>query len=204
LIAVEKALSFQPDAVFYVATGREFTRAADYLVEVVRKGVAIPYAPLSEIVEKAGLTAAMDETTALRRLQPSRDELLASTYRHIAAQIRAADAVPVFVFLPQVRAGTWQEETPETLRTASAAGFIVIDLSDVYAGQDLAAIRLADWDDHPNGKGHRLIADRLYAAVGARPDIITGVPEHESAQHRGPRTGNQFIFDPPTKDSYVR
>ena len=81
-----------------------------------------------------------------------------------------------------MRAGTWQEETEETLRTARAAGFIVIDLSDVFTGQDLEAIRVAEWDDHPNEKGHRLIADRLYEAVVAQSDLILGTPEHESAK----------------------
>lgn len=176
LIAVEKALRFQPDAVFYVAAGREVSRAADYLVEVVRKRIAIPYAPLAEIVAKAGLTPELDEATALRKLNPYRAELLASTYRLIVSQVRAKGAVPILVFLPQVRGGTWQEETPETLRTASAAGFIVIDLSDVFDGEDIATIRLAEWDDHPNAKGHRLIAERLYTAIAQRPEIISVTP----------------------------
>ena len=181
LIAVDKALRFQPNAVFYVAAGREVSRAADYMVEVVRKGIDIPYDPLAQIVAKAGLTRAMDDQAALRRLQPYREELLATTYQQIVGRIRSKGAVPVFVFLPQVRAGTWQEETPETLRMAHAAGFIVIDLSDVFDGKDLDTIRIAEWDDHPNSKGHRLIADRLYAAVAARPDIMPATARRESA-----------------------
>jgi D-alanyl-lipoteichoic acid acyltransferase DltB (MBOAT superfamily) len=182
LVAVEKAMRFQPSTVLYIAAGREVSRATDYLVEVVRKGVAIPYAPLAQIVTKAGLTAGMDEPTALRRLSPYRAELLARTYDLIVAEVKAKGAVPVFVFLPQVRAGTWQEETPETLRAASAAGFITIDLSDVYSHEDIVTIRLAEWDDHPNAKGHRLVATRLYEAVAARPDIIPDTPTRP-AQH---------------------
>jgi hypothetical protein len=37
LVALEKALAFAPSAVFYVATGRELSRAGRYLVEVVDK-----------------------------------------------------------------------------------------------------------------------------------------------------------------------
>jgi D-alanyl-lipoteichoic acid acyltransferase DltB (MBOAT superfamily) len=182
LIAVEKALRFRPNAVFYVAAGREFSRAADYLVEVVRKRLDIPYPSLSNVVTKAGLTADQDEGTALRRLSPYRAELLASTYNLIAARAKASGASPVFVFLPQVRGGSWEEETPETLRTAQAAGFIVIDLSDIFVGQDLDAIRVAEWDDHPNAQGHQLIARRLYEAVIARPDIFRPGLEHASAR----------------------
>ena len=42
LVALEKALAFSPDAVFYVATGREISRAAQLLVEVVQKRIEIP------------------------------------------------------------------------------------------------------------------------------------------------------------------
>jgi hypothetical protein len=172
LVALEKALRFRPEVVFYFGAGREVSRAVEYISEVVRKRVEIPYPPLSEIVRKAGLTAGIDEPAVARQLNAHREELLARTYELITAEIRGRGALPVFVFLPQVRAGTWQEETPETLRLAAAAGFTVIDLSDVFVGRDIDAIRLAEWDDHPNAEGHRLIAERLYAAIAARPEII--------------------------------
>jgi hypothetical protein len=176
LVAVEKALRFAPDAVFYFAAGRELSRATDYLAEVVRKRIDIPYAPLAEIVSKAGVTSAQDETTVLKRLNPYREELLARTYSQIVARVRAAGAAPVLVFLPQVRPGTpedpWEMETPPALRIAGEAGFIVINLDDVFAGQDLDKIRLAEWDEHPSAYAHKLIADRLFTSVAARADII--------------------------------
>jgi hypothetical protein len=104
----------------------------------------------------------MDEATSLRRLEPSSIDILSATYKRIVEQTQAHGAVPVFVFLPQVREGSWQEETAETLRLAESAGFVIIDMADVYKGQDVAAIRLAEWDDHPNRRGHELIASRLY------------------------------------------
>jgi D-alanyl-lipoteichoic acid acyltransferase DltB (MBOAT superfamily) len=172
LMALDKALTFSPNAVIYVATGREISRAASYLVEAVRKKVEIPYEPLRDIVRKAGLDPSMDEATSLRRLEPFSIEILSSTYRRIVEQTRASGAVAVFVFLPQVREGTWQEETAETLRLAESAGFVVIDMSDVYKGQDIAAIRLAEWDDHPNRRGHELIASRLYDELQKKRETI--------------------------------
>jgi hypothetical protein len=80
------------------------------------------------------------------------------------------------VFLPQVRPGVWQEETAGTLEIAQAAGFLTIDLADIYEGQDIAQIRVADWDDHPNVQGHRLVAERLLAGLDAHRDEI--FPEH--------------------------
>lgn len=172
LIALEKALAFSPNAVFYVATGREMSRAASYLVEVVQKRIDIPYGPLRDIVVKAGLDSSMDETTLLKRLAPFRGEILSWIYNRIANQTRANGALAVLIFVPQVREGTWQEETPETLRVAESAGFVVVNLANVYKGQDVTSIRLAEWDDHPNRRGHELIASALYDELQRRSQAI--------------------------------
>jgi hypothetical protein len=92
--------------------------------------------------------------------------------RGLDERARAAGAVPVFVFLPQVREGLWQEETQETLRIAEAAGFAVISLADIYKTLDINTVRLAEWDDHPNTRGHELIAARLYDALRAKWSAI--------------------------------
>jgi D-alanyl-lipoteichoic acid acyltransferase DltB (MBOAT superfamily) len=172
LVALDKALGFKPHALFYIAAGREISRASYYLVEAVQKNIDIPYSPLRNIVAKAELTQKMEETTALKQIEPYRKEILSWTYHRIAEQSRQNGAIPVLVFLPQVREGSWQEETAETLRIAEDAGFIIIDLSDVYKGQDIATIRLAEWDDHPNVRGHALIADRLYDELNKKRGTI--------------------------------
>jgi hypothetical protein len=172
LVSFEKALTFRPNAVFYVAPGREVSRAARYMVQVVQKRIDIPYPFLREAVAKAGLEPGMDEATALRRLAPFRSEILSGVYRHIAAECRKRGVVPVWIFLPQVREGSWQEETPEMLRSAKEAGFVILDLADVYKNQDIEAVRLAEWDDHPSPLGHRLVADRLYAELRKNWDSI--------------------------------
>jgi hypothetical protein len=172
LVAADKALTFSPDAIFYIATGREGSRASWYLVEVVQKNINIPYEPLRSIVVKAGLKASMDETTARKLLQPFRSEILCWMYKRIVEESRAKGVRPVLVFLPQVREGTWQEETPETLRIAEVAGFIIINLAEVYKDQDITKIRLAEWDDHPNLRGHQLIASRLYEALKGKHGMI--------------------------------
>ena len=77
-------------------------------------------------------------------------------------QSRERGIRPIWIFLPQVRGGSWQEETPEAVRIAQEAGFSVVNLADVYEGRDIDTIRLAAWDDHPNALGHQLVADRLY------------------------------------------
>jgi hypothetical protein len=172
LVALERALAFKPDAVLYVATGREASRAAHYLAEVAAKNIQIPYPALREIATKAGLAQGMDETTARRRIAPFHSEVLEAVYGGIVERCRASSCVPLLVFLPQVTDGAWQEETPEMLRIAEAAGFRIVNLADIYKGTDRASMRLADWDEHPNARAHQLIAQRLHEELQKNADVL--------------------------------
>ncbi|MBM4262664.1 MAG: hypothetical protein FJ145_14690 [Deltaproteobacteria bacterium] len=170
LLVVEKAYSFAPNAVLYVATGREASRSASYLAEVTAKNIAVPFAPLREIIAKAAVPPKTAEAIGTRRLMPFRHEILTWTYRYIVDECRERGIVPLFLFLPQVEQGDWVEETPEILRIARAAGFVVADLSDVYQGHEINTLRIADWDNHPNANGHRLVAERLYTILKEHKD----------------------------------
>jgi hypothetical protein len=142
----------------------------------VRKGITIPYPGLQAIVDKSGATASMDETELLKRLEPLGGEILQVVYQTIADSARAHRVRLVWVFLPQVRGGSWQEETAGAVDTAARAGFEVINLDDIYRDHAVEQIRLAEWDDHPNGLGHRLIARRLYAELAARAEALVPGP----------------------------
>ena len=64
------------------------------------------------------------------------------------------------------------------VQLAEKAGFVVLDLSDVYKGQDVYSILLESWDWHPNARGHLMIAQRLYEALKAEAaQIPMGLPE---------------------------
>jgi hypothetical protein len=174
LVAIERALKFQPQAVLFVATGREGTRSAAYMAEAVAKRLPVPEPALQALLERAGVTPGMEQTEAQRKLTPLRQQILQIVYHRIAESSRAAGARPVLIFLPQVREGSWQEETPEILRTAQQTGFEIIDLQSVYRGHDIATLRLAEWDDHPNQLGHRLVADAILAQLKSAPQLLFG------------------------------
>ena len=172
LPVLDKALSFEPNAVFYVATGRELSRAAFYLADVTRKEIAVPYDHLRQIVYKAGIEAKTSETDAIRRLTPFRSEITSWLYHSLVKICREQGVLPVWVFLPQVNEGPWEEETAPAVQLAEDAGFIVINLEDVYRQHDIDAIRLAEWDEHPNAQGHQLVAAALHQELRERHEIF--------------------------------
>ncbi len=174
IVALDRALAFGPQTVIYVATGRELSRSANYLAEAVRKRLPMPDERLQAIIENSGVNADMDEATVLKRLEPHSAAILKITYDRIAERTRAAGAKPLWIFLPQVREGDWQEETADAVRLATEAGFALINLHDVYRGRDIGTLRLAEWDDHPNALGHQLVAERLHQAIASDPGLLFG------------------------------
>ena len=58
------------------------------------------------------------------------------------------------------------------LDRARDAGFVVLDLGGIYRGIDGTELRLAEWDAHPNVRGHQIIAAGLYEAIVQHADQL--------------------------------
>jgi D-alanyl-lipoteichoic acid acyltransferase DltB (MBOAT superfamily) len=180
----ERAMSFQPDAIFITDSQGSKGRVVRDLSHVLVKGVEIPYPELKAHARRLGVTA-IDETglpipfesiravlsgvgiktrmlgrEAASRLRAGGDSLVEWTLNRIGAVARELGAVPVFVALNNVM-DPFPGETHD-MRRAAAAGFLVFDLLNIWQNRDKPALRIAEWDEHPNASGHKLIADRLF------------------------------------------
>ncbi|MEH6593011.1 MAG: hypothetical protein V7746_22265 [Halioglobus sp.] len=162
LMALEdKVLDFEPDVVVYVAHTVDSKFTLRYIGNAVRSRVDMPYPFLSSIVERAGVTPDMTEFEIEKRLTPFIGEVLAWTYGEIARVSRENGIFPVWVLLPLSNEDLTAQRVAELSKPAEDAGFLVVDLSGVY-GDHPEDIVIAEWDDHPNGEGHRMIANALY------------------------------------------
>jgi hypothetical protein len=141
-------------------------------MSVARNGIDIPYDYLKEIVRKAKINAQMTEDEAMKRFDLS-EELLAWLYPRLAEICRQHGILPVYIYTPVLQK---MENDPEQearfMRFAKEAGFVVIDISDTYEKYDTDSLRVAEWDWHPNAKGHQLLADRLYQALQENGQIV--------------------------------
>jgi hypothetical protein len=179
----DRAVTFQPDAVFITDSPRLKAPVVSHLLRVVASGKTIPYPGLDALVRHTGVHALanpgvpvpfesirtllgamgmevrMPWHEAERRLRLIDDELVQWTLAEIAAVTRAHHAVPVFVALDNV------DDPPKyevrALKDAKAAGFLVFDLFGLWQGRDKPTLRLGEWDNHPNASGQRVIAERL-------------------------------------------
>ena len=172
LATLEKERQFGPHSVIYAAIGRELHGSVTFLADVGRAGTAIPYGFLGDRLRQAGVDRGTDETTAQRRLEPHRGEIVSSLYREMAALCERNCAVPIIAFLPPTYRGVWEQEAEEVLRRAADGGFVALDLREIFRKEDTRSLRLAEWDAHPNTRGHQFMANELYDAMVGRADVI--------------------------------
>jgi hypothetical protein len=162
---------FQPDVVICVVHPGDAQRLVDRLQWVVDRGGAMggDYGHLVRILEEADGRPGLPAAEFARRLSPYQDALVRWWYRRMVASIRSHGATPVFVFLSSTGARLPRTEVFEFAEETDA---IIIPLKDVYGGYSIERIRVAEWDNHPNGLGHRLIADDLYAEMLRRSEAL--------------------------------
>jgi hypothetical protein len=163
------SISFKPNAVFFVAHQLEKEIMVRNLADRIIKGVDIPYDFLVEVSKKAGVHSGMLQDEAERLLTPYSDEILSWTYHRVVETSREKGILPVWIFMPTLESPVTQEVTDELTKEAKDAGFVVINIEDIYKGRDIKSLVVAEWDLHPNARGHQLIANKLYQAILDNP-----------------------------------
>jgi hypothetical protein len=134
----------------------------DYLKQLVRDADLQPGEPI-------GL---FDAKLAKFRLPTIRWAL-----SEMAAHARREGASMVVVLVSDVAAAEEVEENFLGIRgILEELQIPVIDLLDTFGGRnDLASLRVASNDRHPNAAGHQLLAERLYAKLAANRPLADAV-----------------------------
>jgi hypothetical protein len=172
MVLEQKALPFQPNAMFFMAHQREEEAVVLYLADRISVGADLPYPDLMELARRAGVEPGATKVEAERLLQPVRTDILSWTYRRIVEVSQAHGMLPVWIFMPTLENSLRQEEISHLKQVAEVSGFIVLDLSDAYDNQDRESLVVAYWDKHPNAKGHGLIAEHLYRKLREKEEQI--------------------------------
>ena len=183
LLQSERVTQFSPDVVLLFGHPNEFLRSVNYIQEMQLAGRPLPSARADSLLTSLSLKPGQTRDALTRVLRPYIDTLVAMAYADIRAQILRHGAQPVFVYLPT----PLDEHDPALARTLLAitrgVGIETIDLTDVYVGHDEESLIVADWDRHPNAKGHLLIAERVMKELRRRPALV-GLGERASATSR--------------------
>jgi D-alanyl-lipoteichoic acid acyltransferase DltB (MBOAT superfamily) len=162
---------FSPDVLLYVCHINEYLHVSDYFTRYLSRFGPYPDARIRSLMDSAGVAPGMAREEMQRRLAPHRLRILQFVFSEIAATARAQGMRPVLALIP-TPLDNREGSVGDMSRAGEAAGFSVVDMTDVYRGHDENTLIVADWDRHPNVKGHRVIADRLYAELLERPELF--------------------------------
>jgi hypothetical protein len=164
--------SMGPDLVLFESTQADAGWDERRLRGLLARGIGFDSRLYRAVLEAAGVRPGWGMDDYRRRLRPFHWELLGGVYRVVAADCRAHGVPGVFLLVPRVGRSPDPVERRRMIALARAAGFaLVADLSDAYDGVDPAALAISPRDYHPNAAGHALLARRLDAILGARPEL---------------------------------
>jgi hypothetical protein len=158
---------FDFDAVIQTALSNDTEWCVKNLVGAVTEGAPIPYEFLNDIVAKAQVNKDMTPAVIRHRLSPYRDELLRWAYGRLAESCRQHGVRPYLLFLPKPEYDFASKKAFAALaEIAEDNGIGVLDITGAYDGElDLHSLWVAPWDNHPNVRGHQLLADELLGAL---------------------------------------
>ena len=186
----QKALGFQPDALFYIAHARDSKRAQGHLVERFKNGIEPPYEYLRSLMGRAGVDDNTPQFLVGRKLEPFSNEIVSWVYQRTVELCKERSILPVWIYLPMVHE---EEDFAEVARSAREAGFITLDLSRVYDGHNARSLQVSKSDTHPNVRGHQLIAERFYEHLMA-DDRLRLALFPTTAQTTGPNRSAQRLL----------
>jgi hypothetical protein len=174
-------VQFRPDTVLLVAHPMSDVLAVlRYVRKNTFRGDDLPDS-VKALVQKAGVLPGMQEKEGQRLLRPFVGDLLRWTLARAAAAIRGMGARPALALIPEPADPLDPPSRSLLLSAARDTGFPVIDVHDVFEGQDHTQLTLSAADSGPNAQGHRLIAARLYAELICRADLLTAADEGAKA-----------------------
>jgi len=175
-----RVAGFQPNVVLVVGDSSDDDGLLRSLIRRWRRDFDPP-GLISPTLAEAGATKEIPTAEALALLRPRSTELVRWALTNLATEARRIGAQPVYALIPVPRARPRRHgEPPPFVSLAAEAGFLVIDMQDVYSGYELGSITVSEADNHPNAKGHQIIADRLYGELISMPLGLMGPQQSAS------------------------
>jgi hypothetical protein len=161
-----KAFESSPHAVFYFCHPDEADYTIKNLSRLTSYGISLKEFPfLDSIAAVAGLQQSQSRLEMFHRLQPFKDAIVHWGYREIVNACRSHNATPVWVFLPTTTDQDTDEKFTKWSSEAKQAGFVTLNLSNVYSGHKADEIQIGEPDTHPNTLGNFLISRNLISEI---------------------------------------
>ena len=160
------------DLMVYEATTSDPGWDAHRLAYLLTKGLGSDDPLYAETLKKTGVQATASRSENRDALLPWSWTIVEGVYQHIVESCHKRSLPVAFVLIPRVGANLSKAEKRALLAKAHSSGFdLVVDLSDVYDGQNQDELAIAPGDYHPNVLGHQLIAKSWADQLAQWPEL---------------------------------
>ena len=185
-MAVERAAGYDPDVyVFGISPLSVYRSWGQHIALLTEAGADLKYDYLRQLVRDADLKPGEPIGVFDAKLAKFRLPTIRWALSEMAAHAKRKGATMLVVLVTDVATTAEIEEMFLGIRPIlKELNIPTVDLLDTFAGRDdLASLRVADNDRHPNAAGHQLLFERLYEKVMNDPalrQIVLGpatVPE---------------------------
>ncbi len=160
-----KSQQFNPNFIIYAAHEGEKDRFMSTLARLISHGIDLHYDFLIDIKNKSGVRQYMSRNEIKNRLYPFADELIQKGYNKFSSLCKKINAKPIWLFVPALDYKVNEKEKNFLQSVALKNGMKCIDLSYVFNKVNHAPLKVAENDNHPNAKGHLLLANALAKAL---------------------------------------
>lgn len=175
VVLERKVLEFKPDALILVYNLQDSYFSVQRFAKSLRRGIEPIDEVFREVAKAANVDGRTPELRAEKRLTPHAPRLIEWAFKRIAARCRQEGIPAILVYQPLLGSKGRQPEAEQMMQLARDAGFTVISLEGSFGSADPDTLKVAPWDAHPNAKGHKLLADELYAALTAGQGGLFGM-----------------------------
>jgi hypothetical protein len=185
--ALEKAPKFHPDVYMVEITSLEIMDGAGWRTHVGRlvlERADLKYDYLRKVVAEAGVKSSDRLAIIQSKLAPYRIPVIRWALERIRDHAASEGAQMVIVMVPAPINPDFTAEDFNILHTAAdSVGVPVLDLRETFRSANLSELQVVSRanapdgkaDIHPNGRGHEMIFQNLYARLQANPKAWTAV-----------------------------
>ena len=165
----QKVLDFDVDGIMIISHAVDFARAGRTIMQLYQWNLPIELEFVTAITDSLGLYPgdAM-ELTKGEQSQLGR-RIVEACYSHLAMRCTELGIQPIWVHWPRTRDTDIPGDVVEIMEIVRENGYLIYDLEAAYRDVSVEELRLTVFDQHPNQKGHSLIAEALMRSLQNDP-----------------------------------
>lgn len=168
---------FDPDMILlYLHTVNEERRNRQKFAAAMRDGLVEDFPYLDQLKAKLDIGPHISLEEAIFRLKPYEEELFNWGIEWMVQFCREQEIGLVVVVQDVLNEGYGSKKSNSIkyLDMMKREGILAIDLSDYWHGHDVRELTIARWDNHPNARANRLIAEKIIEGLRVHQAVLVG------------------------------